>query len=93
MKVTLGKEGLEKTWQERFPKETKCVHCGGIARIGFVAHEGIDEKVIYPRDFKQFVTDFHDNEGKGGYWPHDCCAVAVYFCKECLNTTALWNQA
>lgn len=88
MKVTLGEAGLEKTFQAKFSKETECVHCKGTARIGFVAHEGIDETVIHPR----LVRDIHENEGKGGYWLHDCCAVAVYFCKECLKTTALCNQ-
>jgi len=92
MKVTLGREGLEKTWQAEFPETTKCCRCGGEARIGFVAHEGIDEKVVYPRDFTQFVCDLHENGGKGEYWLHDCCAVAVYFCRECLETTALYNQ-
>jgi len=92
MKVTIGKEGLSKTWQAEFPETTKCCRCKGTARIGFVAHEGIDEKVIYPRDFVQFVCDLHENEGKSGYWLHDCCAVAVYFCKDCLETTALYNQ-
>ena len=28
-----------------------------------------------------------------GFWLHDCCAVAVYFCRACLNSTALYNQA
>ena len=92
MKVILGKEGLENSWQAKFPEETKCVHCGGVSRIGFVACEGVDEEVVYPRDFVQFVCDLHKNEGKGGYWLHDCCAVAIYFCKDCLKTTSLCNQ-
>ena len=92
MRITLGKKGMEKSWQARFPEETKCVHCGGEARIGFTAHEGIDEEVTYPRDFIQFVYDLYENKGKGNYWLHDCCSVAVYFCKDCLNTTSLHNQ-
>ena len=39
-----------------------------------------------------FVCSLHLNEGKGGFWLHDCCAVAVYFCVDCLNPTALYNQ-
>ncbi|GAG16855.1 unnamed protein product [marine sediment metagenome] len=92
MKVTLGKKGLKKSWQTEFPAKTKCVHCKGDSRIGFVAHEGIDEEVIFPRDFIQFVSDLHENKGKGNLWLHDCCAVAIYFCKDCLEATALYNQ-
>jgi len=41
-----------------------------------------------------FVTGLHDSDPDGkGFWLHDCCAVAVYFCKKCLETTALYNQA
>jgi len=89
VKVTLGKEGLECTWQAEFPETTKCCRCEGMARIGFVAHEGIEED---PKKTKN-VCSLHDNEGKGGFWLHDCCCVAVYFCKDCLETTALYNQA
>lgn len=89
MQVTLGKEGLNKSWQAEFPEEIKCCRCKGTARIGFVAHEG-----MLPDDPKgSNVCDLHENKGKGGYWLHDCCAVAVYFCKDCLRTTALYNQA
>ncbi len=95
MKVTLGKVGLSKTWQKEFPETTKCCHCKGEARIGFVAHEAIDkdDKAVVPRDYAQFVADLHYNEGMGGFWLHDACAVAVYFCKKCCEATALWNQA
>lgn len=31
-------------------------------------------------------------EGKGGFWPHDAIAVAVYFCKKCLKPIAIFNQ-
>ena len=93
MKVTLGEDGLNKTWQEDFPKTTQCCRCGGEARIGFVAHEGMDEhdRPVWPRKHVQFVTDLHKEDG--GLWPHDCVAVAVYFCRDCLETTALYNQA
>ena len=86
MEVTLGKEGLSQSWQAEFPEETECCRCEGIARIGFVACEE-----PYPNE--PAVCALHKNEGKGGYWLHDLCAVAVYFCKECLGTTALYNQA
>ena len=87
MKVTLGKDGLTMSWQAKFPETTKCCRCKGVARIGFVAHER-----MVKGDKKPFVCDLHKNKGKGGYWLHDCCAVAVYFCRECLETTALYNQ-
>ena len=93
MKVTLGSKGLSETFQGEFPETTECCKCNGEARIGFVAHErGPGDEPVYPRDYVQFVTDLHENEGKGGYWLHDCCSVAVYFCRECLSSTALWNQ-
>uniref|UniRef100_A0A6M3KXA1 Uncharacterized protein n=1 Tax=viral metagenome TaxID=1070528 RepID=A0A6M3KXA1_9ZZZZ len=87
MKVTLGKKGCEKTWQYEFPKTTKCWLCKGTARIGFVAYEGMEKS-----DSGPLVSGLHLNKGKGKQWLHDCCAVAVYFCKECLNPTALYNQ-
>ena len=39
MKVDLGDKGLDKSWQKEFGPETKCIRCGGEARIAFVAHE------------------------------------------------------
>lgn len=92
-KVTIGKEGLTKTYQDEFPETTECVHCKKEARVGFVAVEdhppkGQDRKEI------EFVCNLYENDPDGeGYWLHDCCAVAVYFCKGCLKTTALYNQA
>ena len=98
MKVTLGKDGLGMTWQEEFPETTECCRCGGVARIGFVAHEAMGDDDYAPgrkeeRKTPGYVVDMHDNEGPGGYWLHDCCAVAVYFCRDCLEPTALYNQA
>jgi hypothetical protein len=94
MKFTLGEKGLDRSWQANFPKEVKCVHCKGTARIGFVAHEALDpdDKPIVPREEPQFVCDLHKNAGKGKFWLHDCCAVAIYFCKTCLEPTAKYNQ-
>jgi len=87
MKVTIGEAGLTKTWQTKFPKTTKCKSCDGEARIGFVAHEAMDKD-----DKKPHICSLHPNEGEGCHWLHDCCAVAVYFCRDCLNPTALYNQ-
>ena len=88
MEVTLGKEGLKKTWQAEFPETITCCQCDGEARIGFVAHEHMSDN----DSSGPYVCSLHRNEGKGGFWLHDCCAVAIYFCKECLETTALYNQ-
>jgi len=101
MEVTIGKEGLDRTWQAEFPETTKCAHCGGEARIGFVAHEGMQgvqppkKEGEYARDIngQEFVCSLHENDPNGeGLWLHDCCAVAVYFCKACLNPSAEYNQ-
>ena len=88
MKITIGKEGCKKTWQAEFPEETKCVHCGEIARIGFVAYENLDYDVLD----KIYVGDLHENGKDGKFWLHDVCAVAIYFCNECAKATALYNQ-
>ena len=57
-----------------------------------MAHEGLDDD---DRDGSSMsrVCWLHENEGAGGFWPHDAVAVAVYFCKDCLETTSLYNQA
>lgn len=94
--VTIGKEGLSNSWQDNFPEVTECVHCKGESRIGFVAFEeplvvskGSDER----NEQETFIFHLHNNDPGGeGFWLHDCCAVAVYFCKNCLNPTALYNQ-
>lgn len=88
MKVTLGEEGLVKTHQDTFPKIQECCRCSGKSRIGFVAHEGFDNY----DDQGMSVCDLHKNGGRGNFWLHDYCSVAVYFCKDCLQTTTLCNQ-
>lgn len=88
MKVTIAfdlNKTREITWQKEFPKTTKCCRCKGEARLGFVAHEQSED---------DYVSHLYDNEPDGdGYWLHDACCVAVYFCKKCLEPTALYNQA
>ena len=86
MKVEIGEKGLDNSWQAKFPADTKCCKCGGNARIGFVAQEEGDEK--------ELVASLHSNEGGDGgkYWLHDACAVAIYFCENCLEPTAEYNQ-
>jgi len=79
------------SYQKPFPKTTKCCRCGGKARLAFVASEDYD---TVNKVNNKFVADIHNNTGKkGGFWLHDCCCVAVYFCADCLEPTALYNQA
>lgn len=85
MKITIGEKGLKYSQQDDFEKETKCVYCDGIARIGFVVHEGIADD-----GDGDLLCDLY--QGKDGLWLHDYCSVAVYFCKKCLKTTAIFNQ-
>lgn len=86
MKVTLGTDGLTKTWQNDFEEEVDCLHCDGKARIGFVAHE-------FEPDNEPHVCRLHKNHEDDSLWLHDSCAVAVYFCRKCLSTTSEYNQA
>lgn len=88
MEVTLGKEGLTKSWQAEFPETTECVHCKGESRVGFTVIENFSGT-----PGEGHVCDLYENEGKGNYWLHDVCSVAIYFCKDCLKTTSLYNQA
>lgn len=83
MDIGIGEKGLDLTFQQSFPKETICT-CSGTARIAMVVAEeqGQDE----------YICSLHDNDGKGGYWPHDAVAIAVYFCKDCFKAVTLWNQ-
>jgi len=90
MEVTIGVEGLSKTFQGEFPEETECCYCKGIARIGFVAHEGMSNQPIVAGEN---VCNLHPNDPGGeGFWLHDCACFATYLCKECLNPTTLYNQ-
>ena len=75
---------MDLTHQDPFPEKAECV-CGKMARIAFVAAEEMGED--------EYISKIHLNEGKGGYWPHDTIAVAVYFCPECFKAVTLWNQA
>lgn len=86
MKVYLGKKGLSESWQEPFPEVVKCHKCKGKARIMFVGFEGMKQK--------EYIVNLHDTTGKkGGLWFHDAVSVAVYACRNCLEVTALANQA
>jgi hypothetical protein len=88
MKIYKGKEGLEATWQAKFPKTVKCVHCQGQAHHAFTAQEGHIEE----EGKGKYICDLRKPKGKK-LWLHDAVAVAVYFCEDCLFTTSLYNQA
>jgi len=90
--IQIGATSVTQTHQAPFPTETVCVHCGALARIAFTVLE--KPKSGVPIEKQRFVCDLHPNDPDGeGYWLHDCCAVAVYFCSRCLRPTALYNQA
>ena len=85
--IYLGETGLKKTWQQNFPKTVECFHCAAEARIAFVYHEdgrGYDGR-------ERLLCDLVKSDDK--MWIHDCCAVAVYFCPNCLKVTSIMNQA
>jgi len=74
------------SFQNDFPHITNCCRCDKRARLGFVAYETSGRKG------KKFVCHIWETKPKR-LWLHDACAVAVYFCKDCLEPTALYNQA
>lgn len=90
MKMYLGETGLDKTWQADFPETVECHKCKGEARIMFVGFEKPETSVSSQ---EKFICNLRGNGGKGDYWLHDCCAVAVYLCKECFEPNTLINQA
>jgi hypothetical protein len=93
MDVVVGAAGLNTSWQGDFPATPSCCRCGGDTRHAFTASEGLTGKARQTSEEAQFVCSLHDNGGEGDFWPHDALAVAVYFCKDCLEPTALYNQA
>ncbi len=85
IETKIGKEGLDLSYQGKFPKETECVHCKGKAKIAFTMIERFQEN-------DKYISGLYKNK-RNKLWLHDCCAVAVYFCEDCLEPTALANQA
>lgn len=85
MEIAVGEQGRELTWQDEFPPTVKCVHCGGEARQAITICESPDDK--------DYICKLHPNEPYTGFWPHDLCAISVYLCRQCLEPTALFNQA
>jgi len=87
MNTYLGEKGLNKTWQNDFPKSVKCHKCEENARIMFVAIE--EER----KDPKDFICAMHENMKDEKYWVHDAMACAVYLCEKCFEPNAIINQA
>ena len=91
MKVVVGPQGLKETQQQDFPAETKCHNCGGVARHAFTAFEDTNEGGGDPTYVPNYVCRLHTNDPQG-FWLHDLCSVAVYFCKQCGSPMARFNQ-
>lgn len=92
MEVDIGTKGLHKSYQQDFAETVPCVHCGGEARIAFVAHEYNDTDKHIPME--ETVTNLHINDPEGeGYWLHDAASFATYLCKDCLEPTTKYTQA
>jgi hypothetical protein len=92
MQVALGTEkgAVNLSFGNPFPRSTTCALCGARADLAFVAHEIDDDPSPCG---SVFVRQLRKNSGvPGGLWVHDACAVAVYFCRSCLEVTAKLNQ-
>jgi hypothetical protein len=89
VEVFYGSGAAEISFQSPFPTEVECVHCGCDARMAMVVAESGPPKQT------EHLCRLYENDmrGEGGFWVHDCCAVAIYFCKKCAEVTALMNQA
>jgi len=88
--VTTKDGGLEASWQDEFPRITKCAYCKGKAYHMFTYYEGLPIK----KGKESLVCDNPPKELKNkDLWFHDVCAIANYACVKCLEVTALNNQA
>lgn len=98
--VRIGNEAAELSWQGPFMLEIDSPHihftkspevCTGTSRLAFVVAESLGNQ----DSTEHFVRDLHSNKlATGGpFWPHDCVAVAIYFCEECAQAVTVWNQA
>ena len=87
MKVEIAfdlKKTKQLSFQADFLEVIECPQCDGGCRLAFVAHE-------FDTRSGKYVANLYKHTS--GFWLHDACAVAVYFCKKCLSPTALYNQA
>lgn len=88
MKITYGVYGLENSWQDVFPIETKCqqLDCDGMCRPAINITEESGEK--------EYISHLYNNDGGygGDFWLHDAASFQIYLCRKCLNPVALYNQ-
>jgi hypothetical protein len=82
MKIALGASDPTNSWQGPFPTTVPCTDCPGECRMAFTMRENTGD----------LICDLYQNH-PGMMWPHDACAFAVYFCKECLAPAIRYNQA
>lgn len=82
--VAYGEEGLKSdySFQDPFPPTVGCP-CGQTAFHAFTVAEGNGKD-----DYL-----YRSKPGGARLWLHDACAVAIYFCGECLTPSARYNQA
>lgn len=93
MKVTIGKAGLNKSFQAEFQRTLECPHCAhGNAVIAFVAHEGFDKRELATIVVRKEPAVCFNRPAGAKIWPHDLMACAVYICTACGEATAVWNQ-
>ncbi len=86
MKTKMGEEAAGNSHKAPFATRIEC-HCGGAAWLAFVASEGLKGDSCY----QPLVMSLYDSH-KDGCWPDQHVAVAVYFCRECGDALAAWNQ-
>jgi hypothetical protein len=93
MKATIGKAGLDHSFQDEFPRTVECHYCAHhSALIAFVAHEGMDKKELDAIVAKKEPAVCFNRPATAEIWPHDLIACAVYICTSCGEATAIWNQ-
>lgn len=84
MNVTTSPDMVGMTFQDLFPLETACCHCGTKAELIFVAHECKEP------NGGVYLLQIHEGAES---WFHDAIAVANYMCRDCFKMTAIFNQA
>jgi hypothetical protein len=93
MKVTVGADGVTKSFQDEFPTDVKCPLCKkGNAVVAFVAHEGFDKRELASIVARKTTAVCFTRPAGAKVWPHDVMACAVYICTDCGDASARWNQ-
>lgn len=93
MRITMGSDGLKRSYQGPFKEEEPCPKCGGVARFAFVADEMPRDREPPRGPLRLLCNHYPDDPEGSGAWPHGACSVAVYFCKKCLEPVAKLSQA